>query len=61
MEELAAFTTSKCDQFAPFVVVRIQFTCFHMDSNQADKREFQMRYFAQEPENKVSLDQQHIG
>lgn len=35
MEELPALTTSKCNQLAPFVIVRIQFTCFHMDS---DKR-----------------------
>lgn len=38
MEELPALTTSKYDQLAAFVIVRIQFPCLHMDSNQGDKR-----------------------
>lgn len=42
MEELPALTTSKCNQLAPFVIVRIQFTCFHVDSDK--RKNFQMRY-----------------
>ena len=50
MEELPALTTSKYDQLAPFVIVRIQFTCFHMDSIKVIREEFRCATSLEEPE-----------
>ena len=61
MEELPALTTAKYDQLASFVIVRIQFTCFHMDSNQGDKKNSDVLLRSRSLKNDGFLNQEHIG
>ena len=59
MEELPALTTSKCNQLAPFVIVRIQI--YVSSYGLPQEKEFQMRYSLKSLKRIFPLGKYFIG